>query len=823
MCVLMEFKKLIKNRVLNANDKGKSKQKKKSSNNDKGNASKENKKSDKDKDKDKAKGKKKSSNDKGNASKENKKNGKDNDKGEAKGKKNSRKEYVDVPGPKTTNPVEIDVEIGFRNQSRQPRVPQLDELDPNEGYHSTQSSDEEREWHQPRSDEFYKFVNETSNLYVDEEEIVMPIISDEWKVSMEWSDITTLRHEISYYCIKNRFEVYMKTVNERYRIRAKLMKNGMADANWVARKIAPQMKVQYKTMSPEFIMAEVKRQLHVSISYWTAWYARLKCLQDIHGDYGASYNMVPMLCDQIKTSEYKGGKQESVKYDGDEICWLDLEKDVHKLVGEGVEFQIASLIEGNLCRTTEDKHLMDMWGPNGEPMIFDISDDEETAEPEARDELTENVVEEHIGVQARDELTENVVEEHIEPGVHLSKLDPIEPNFCTQNINDFLDELNKSNNDHGDDVRVDVDEEFNHGGSNTEKARYEYGQTFGPVFGTWMDARYDSSSQESDDEDYCPIYSEYSDNELGNDIDAMVVDDEVKNLEEELQGTVLGNFMQGTTNVFEAEEMAKVGDPIEASKRFGTCELKPKMTWATVEEYREFFQTMAIKHKFSTQQVRNDKERYILVCKDPSSKAYKQQELTRILGVINKTDSKALDWLDIKPRSCWAKAHFDWISKCDELTNNFSESFNSWILKIRDKPLVSFLDKYNLDLLQLLYGIRELPMSLITGDVVPNVLFRIKKRELRYNWYKIKGVSDVGDLANRENLGLSTVLILPNLNALALSDKCQECLVYMLSQFSGQGGPSGQGIAAHILVWKHLEQHMQLIFIQLITLRIGQK
>ncbi|KAF9619894.1 hypothetical protein IFM89_009676 [Coptis chinensis] len=61
-----------------------------------------------------------------------------------------------------------------------------------------------------------------------------------------------------------------------------------------------------------------------------------------------------------------------------------------------------------------------------------------------------------------------------------------------------------------------------------------------------------------------------------------------------------------------------------------------------------------------------------------ATKAYKQQELTRILGVINKTDSKALNW--------------------------------------------------------------ELSMSLMTGDVVPNVLFMIKMRELRYNWYEIKGM-----------------------------------------------------------------------------------
>ncbi|KAF9603214.1 hypothetical protein IFM89_034547 [Coptis chinensis] len=72
-------------------------------------------------------------------------------------------------------------------------------------------------------------------------------------------------------------------------------------------------------------------------------------------------------------------------------------------------------------------------------------------------------------------------------------------------------------------------------------------------------------------------------------------------------------------------------------------------------------------------------------------KAYKQQELIKILGVINKTDSKALDW--------------------------------------------------------------ELSLSLMPGEVVLNVLFMIKKRELRYNWYKIKGVSDVEYLAINTKTG----------------------------------------------------------------------
>ncbi|KAF9611997.1 hypothetical protein IFM89_037280 [Coptis chinensis] len=133
MCTLMDLKKLIKKRALNANDKGNSMQKKK-----------------------------KSFSDKGFGSKQNKKSGKD--KGEAKGKKKS-----------TTHMKGKGV-----------------------------------------------LVDEEDSFWVELREIVMPTCSDEWKVGMEWPDIETLRHEISYYCIKNRFEVDMRTANERYRIRAKL-------------------------------------------------------------------------------------------------------------------------------------------------------------------------------------------------------------------------------------------------------------------------------------------------------------------------------------------------------------------------------------------------------------------------------------------------------------------------------------------------------------------------------------------------------------------------------------------------------------------------
>ncbi|KAF9605775.1 hypothetical protein IFM89_018441 [Coptis chinensis] len=323
-------------------------------------------------------------------------------------------------------------------------------------------------------------------------------------------------------------------------------------------------------------------------------------------------------------------------------------------------------------------------GPNGEPLVFDISDDEEISEPQAREEVTENVVEGHNGVQPSGN------------DVHLSQLDPVDDGFCTQNINEFLEELNEPDGTHVE--VIDVLEELNPNGSH------------GEVVDMLEDLNHNGydSTEEDSDEEYCPTGSDYSENELDNDIDPMMVDEEVHNLEEELQGTVLGNWSMGTTNVFEIEDMAKVSDPVEASKRY--C-------------FRHMYKNF--KKNFGGELWEN--------LAWGAAKAYKQQELIKILGVINKTNSKALDWLDTEPRSCWARAHFDWTSKCDELTNNFSEIFNSWILRIRDKPLVHFMDKYNLNLLQMVYDRRELALSLMPGEVVPNVLFMIKKRELRYN------------------------------------------------------------------------------------------
>ncbi|KAF9624906.1 hypothetical protein IFM89_015528 [Coptis chinensis] len=149
----------------------------------------------------------------------------------------------------------------------------IDEIKDDEGYKSTHSSEDEEDHVIANKVDFVDFIAGTDSIIdIDEgseQSVNKPLI---WEADCD-------------------------------------MLNRMANANWVVKKIQDQMKVHFKTMTPVFIKEEVMRVFHVNISYWTAWNARFKSLQQIYGDYEESYNMIPVLClillRNLKLNKYK--------------------------------------------------------------------------------------------------------------------------------------------------------------------------------------------------------------------------------------------------------------------------------------------------------------------------------------------------------------------------------------------------------------------------------------------------------------------------------------------------------------------------------------
>ncbi|KAF6135060.1 hypothetical protein GIB67_014109 [Kingdonia uniflora] len=102
-------------------------------------------------------------------------------------------------------------------------------------------------------------------------------------------------------------------------------------------------------------------------------------------------------------------------------------------------------------------------------------------------------------------------------------------------------------------------------------------------------------------------------------------------------------------------------------------------------------------------------------------------------------DPSAKAWLDQEPYDHWCRSHFDFTSKCEHITNNFSESFNWWIMKIRDKPLQKTIERLNLMIMKLMFERRTKAATWDQDGLVSRAVAHLEKVMQRYGEYDVVG------------------------------------------------------------------------------------
>ncbi|XP_073129211.1 uncharacterized protein [Henckelia pumila] len=71
-----------------------------------------------------------------------------------------------------------------------------------------------------------------------------------------------------------------------------------------------------------------------------------------------------------------------------------------------------------------------------------------------------------------------------------------------------------------------------------------------------------------------------------------------------------------------------------------------------------------------------------------AAKSTRIEEFQVHMAKLKDIDAKAYEWLSKKPGNKWSKAYFSTTPKSDILLNNMCESFNSFILDAREKPVI---------------------------------------------------------------------------------------------------------------------------------------
>ncbi|KAF6136841.1 hypothetical protein GIB67_030126 [Kingdonia uniflora] len=85
------------------------------------------------------------------------------------------------------------------------------------------------------------------------------------------------------------------------------------------------------------------------------------------------------------------------------------------------------------------------------------------------------------------------------------------------------------------------------------------------------------------------------------------------------------------------------------------------------------------------------------------------------------------------------RSHFDLTVKCEHFTNNFSESYNNWIIMLRDKPFHKFIEGMNLMMMKLTYDRWKKAENWNVNSVVPRVKTYIEEMKKCCNQYTPQG------------------------------------------------------------------------------------
>lgn len=80
-----------------------------------------------------------------------------------------------------------------------------------------------------------------------------------------------------------------------------------------------------------------------------------------------------------------------------------------------------------------------------------------------------------------------------------------------------------------------------------------------------------------------------------------------------------------------------------------------------------------------------------------------QEEFTRRLAMLDSVANGSVsDAIRVNPHK-WVKAFFSTVPKCDIVNNNLAETFNSWILEPRGKPIITMLDEIRVQVMNRLH------------------------------------------------------------------------------------------------------------------------
>ncbi|XP_071690280.1 uncharacterized protein [Rutidosis leptorrhynchoides] len=124
-----------------------------------------------------------------------------------------------------------------------------------------------------------------------------------------------------------------------------------------------------------------------------------------------------------------------------------------------------------------------------------------------------------------------------------------------------------------------------------------------------------------------------------------------------------------------------------------------------------------------------------------AARTYCPSEHDKLLKEIFDARETAITYLNQNHKKIWSRSKFGTISKCDYITNNISEVFNSWIGDLRSQPVLDLLDAIREKFMVRFYNERKL-VEKWNGTLVPMAKSYINNISKNLGEYEVLRSSD---------------------------------------------------------------------------------
>ncbi|XP_028115005.1 uncharacterized protein LOC114312907 [Camellia sinensis] len=117
-------------------------------------------------------------------------------------------------------------------------------------------------------------------------------------------------------------------------------------------------------------------------------------------------------------------------------------------------------------------------------------------------------------------------------------------------------------------------------------------------------------------------------------------------------------------------------------------------------------------------------------CVWKAAKAYTRVDWEKHMNKLHSIDSRAYDWMMRLNPAQWCRHAFNPRTNCNRLLNNILESFNSWVLPVRGRSIITMLEWIKRALMVRLHECRD-KMLKYQGPICANIQTKIERSKLK--------------------------------------------------------------------------------------------